>query len=242
MVFTMSVTTPDASPTSDADDQSPATGAVATADAAEVVLSVSDAAMETVLGIRGEEPDPSALGLRVEVTGANGTEYTYDLSFEELANVGDDHLTYLVGDLTVAIPLDSVDKLRGAELDLPRSAGQGGLVIRNPNRANPLAGIEVELTGDIAEKVTQLLEASINPALASHGGFTTLVGVDDDNNVYVTMGGGCQGCAASSITLRSGVEGAFRKEVPQLGAVLDETDHTSGVNPFFREMPAGMGM
>ncbi len=234
MVFTMSVTpntTPANSP-SEGPDQPDGTGAVATA-APELVLSVSDAAMETVLGIRGEEPDPSALGLRVEVTGANGTEYTYDLSFEELANVGDDHLTYQVGDLTIAVPHDSVDKLRGAELDLPRSAGQGGLVIRNPNRANPLAGVEVELTGDIAEKVTQLLEASINPALASHGGFTTLVGVDDDNNVYVTMGGGCQGCSASAATLTAGIKTSIMEAIPEVLDVIDATDHAAGENPFY---------
>lgn len=232
MVFTMTVS--DSTPSSD--ETTPAStepGSVATADAPGLVLAVSDAAMETVLGIRGEEPEPSALGLRVEVTGAKGTEYTYDLSFEELANVGDDHLTYQVGDLTVAIPLDSVDKLRGAELDLPRSAGQGGLVIRNPNRANPLAGVEVELTGDIAEKVTQLLEASINPALDSHGGFATLVGVDDDNNVYVTMGGGCQGCSASAMTLAEGIKTSIKDAIPEVLDVIDATDHAAGENPFY---------
>ncbi len=235
MVFTMSVT--QNSPFDGADQSSgadPSSGVVATADAPDLVLSVSDAAMETVLGIRAEEPDPSALGLRVEVTGANGTEYTYDLSFEELANIGDDHLTYQVGELTVAIPHDSVDQLRGAELDLPRSPGQGGLVIRNPNRANPLAGIDVELTGDIAEKVTQLLEASINPALASHGGFATLVGVDDDNNVYVTMGGGCQGCSASAATLTAGIKSSIKEAIPEVVDVIDATDHAAGENPFYR--------
>ena len=239
MVFTMSVTPNSPSDTVDQTADQPAAGddtrsAVATADAPEVVLSVSDAAMETELGIRAEEPDPSALGLRVEVTGAKGTEYTYDLSFEELANVGDDHLTYQVGELTVAIPHESVDKLRGAELDLPRSSGQGGLVIRNPNRANPLAGIEVELTGDIADKVTQLLEASINPALASHGGFATLVGVDEENKVYVTMGGGCQGCSASAATLTAGIKSSIMEAIPEVVDVIDATDHAAGENPFYR--------
>ena len=108
----------------------------------DLILAVSDAAMATVLGIRGEEPDPEALGLRVEVTGAKGSEYTYDLCFHELSALAEDDVTYLVDDLTVIIPADSVDALRGAELDLPRANGQGGLVIRNPNRADPLAGIE----------------------------------------------------------------------------------------------------
>lgn len=199
----------------------------------EVVLAVTDAALDSVLAIRAEEPDPSALGLRVEITGARGTEFTYDLSFEELQAVGDDHVRYTVGDLTVVIPADSVDRLRGAELDLPRTAGQGGLVIRNPNRADPLAGVDLELTGDVAEKVTQLLDGSINPALASHGGYAELVGVDDESNVYVTMGGGCQGCAASAATLRDGIRRSIKDAIPEVGEVIDATDHSAGENPFY---------
>ena len=200
---------------------------------ADVVLAVSEAAMSTVLGIRGEEPDPDALGLRVEVTGAQGTEYTYDLCFHELSALEDDDVTYLVEDLTVIIPGSSVEKLRGAELDLPRANGQGGLVIRNPNRSDPLAGIDVELSGDVAEQVAQLLEQSINPALASHGGYATLVGVDEDVNVYVIMGGGCQGCSASAATLKDGIRLSIMERIPEVREVVDATDHTAGENPFY---------
>jgi Fe/S biogenesis protein NfuA len=199
----------------------------------DVILAVSDAAMATVLGIRAEEPEPEALGLRVEVTGSKGSEYTYDLCFHELAAVAEDDVTYVVGELTVVIPADSADALRGAELDLPRSAGQGGLVIRNPNRADPLAGIQIELTGDIAEQVAQLLEQSVNPALASHGGYATLVGVDEDNNVYVTMGGGCQGCSASAATLKDGIRSSIMEHIPEVREVIDATDHAAGENPFY---------
>jgi Fe/S biogenesis protein NfuA len=211
----------------------PTTDNADVAEKSEVVLAVTDAAMDSVLAIRAEEPEPTTLGLRVEITGSTGTEYTYDLSFEELAGVGDDHVRYTVGELTVVIPADSVENLRGAELDLPRSAGQGGLVIRNPNRPNPLAGVELELTGDIADKVTQLLEGSVNPALAAHGGYTTLVGVDDDNNVYVTMGGGCQGCSASAATLTDGIRRSILDAIPEVTEVIDATDHSAGENPFY---------
>lgn len=199
----------------------------------DVIMAVSDDAMTTVLGIRAEEPDPDALGLRVEVTGSKGAEYTYDLCFHELSATEDDDVTYRVDDLTVIIPAASVDALRGAELDLPRAAGQGGLVIRNPNRADPLAGITVELTGDTAEKVAQLLEQSINPALASHGGYASLVGVDEDANVYVTMGGGCQGCSASAATLKDGIRSAIMEQIPEVREVIDATDHAAGENPFY---------
>ena len=202
-------------------------------DVAAVVMSVTDQAMETVLGIRNQEDAPETLALRVEITGSQGVEYTYDLSFEEISAAEPDDHRYTVGDLTVLIPAASVDRLSGSELDLPRSSGQGGLVIRNPNRPDPLAGIDVELSGELPEKVTQLLDQSVNPALASHGGFATLVGVDDDNNVYVTMGGGCQGCAASAATLREGIQRSIKEAIPEVAEVIDATDHAAGENPFY---------
>lgn len=200
----------------------------------DVVMSVTDAALETVLGIRAEEDHPDALGLRVEVTGVRGVEFTYDLSFEELDAIAADDVTYRVGDLTVIVPAGSVDRLRGAELDLPRTAAQGGLVIRNPNRPDPLAGVTVELSGDMAERVAQLLEQSINPALAAHGGYATLLGVDEEHRVYVTMGGGCQGCSASAATLSEGIRRSILEHVPEVVDVIDVTDHSAGENPFYR--------
>src|SRR6478736_7402295 len=172
-----------------------------------VPLRVSDAALVQVMSIMNAEDDPDALGLRVAVTGTRGVEYAYDLSFEERSEAADDDVIYNQGDLVVMIPADSVDALWGATLDLPSAEGQGGLVIRNPNRPDPLVGAEVELSGTVTERINQLLEQSINPALASHGGFASLVDVvdGDDGTVgtkaVVTMGGGCQGCAVSALTL-----------------------------------------
>jgi Fe/S biogenesis protein NfuA len=125
-----------------------------------------------------------------------------------------------------------VPKLLGATLDLP-SSDQPGLVLRNPNRPNPLAGQDIELTGTIEERVRQLLEQSINPALAAHGGFAVLERIEEDHRAIVTMGGGCQGCAVSAITLREGIEAAIKEAVPEITEVVDGTDHAAGENPYF---------
>jgi Fe/S biogenesis protein NfuA len=199
---------------------------------AATILEITPTAMETVLGIRSEEPDPDVLGLRVEVTGVKGPEYTYDLAFDELSAVAEDDVVELVGDLSVIVPASSVESLRGAVLDVPRTAGQGGLVIRNPNRPNPLAGVELHLEGTVAEQVQQLLEQSINPSLAAHGGYATLLGVEGDK-VYLTMGGGCHGCAMSALTLRQGIERSIKEAIPEVTDVIDATDHAQGENPFY---------
>jgi Fe/S biogenesis protein NfuA len=205
---------------------------VTSTDATEPVLEVTEGALASIIGIRDQEDDSETLALRVEVVGVNGADYAYDLGFEPKADsAADDHVFERDG-LTVVIPAESVAKLQGAVLDLPTHAGQAGLVIRNPNRPNPLAGVELELTGDLAEKVQQLLAEAINPSLASHGGYASLVGVED-TKVFLSMGGGCQGCALSAATLREGIQTAIREAIPEVTDIIDVTDHDAGENPYY---------
>jgi Fe/S biogenesis protein NfuA len=199
----------------------------------DLVLTVTEPALEKILEIRDGEDDPTSLALRVEVVGQEGREYAYDLGFEPVDDAAPgDHVSDQ-GGLKVVVPAGSIDQLRGATLDVPRNPGQGGLVIRNPNRPNPLLGAKLELTGDLAEKVQQLLAESINPSLAMHGGYASLVGVED-TKVFLTMGGGCQGCALSAATLREGIQVAIREAIPEVTEVIDVTDHEAGENPFYR--------
>jgi len=208
---------------------------MATEELTEQVISITDGALEKVMELRGGEPDPDTLGLRIEVVGVNGLEYAYDLAFEPLSARKDTDVTTHHGDLPVVVPAADVDKLRGATLDLPSSAGQGGLVLRNPNSPSPMAGAgtgPVELSGTIDEKVQQLLNQVINPAIASHGGFTELVAVEGDT-AYLRLGGGCQGCGLASVTLSQGIEQAIFEHLPEITRVMDVTDHAAGENPFF---------
>jgi Fe-S cluster biogenesis protein NfuA len=84
------------------------------------------------------------------------------------------------------------------------------------------------------EKVQYLLAHKINPGVAAHAGFVELIDVKD-NNVYIRLGGGCQGCGAADFTLRQGIEAIIRKEVPEILQVLDVTDHAAGLNPYYRQ-------
>ena len=198
----------------------------------EVVLTVTETAIAKILELREAEDDPADLALRIAVTGIRGPEYTYDLTFEPVTEATETDIVYNQGDLPVMVPADSMDSLQGATLDLPGTDGQGGLVLRNPNRPDPLAGIDLDLTGSTAEKVQQLLEQQINPGLAAHGGFAELKGVDGDK-VYVLMGGGCQGCAVSAMTLREGIAASITAAIPEITDVIDVTDHDAGENPYY---------
>ena len=197
------------------------------------VMSITPEAMEKVIEVRAEEEESEELALRISVTGVQGIDYSYDLAFIHSKDLTDSDLQWETNGLTIVVPEDSHTRLVGATLDIPSNSAQGGLVIRNPNRPNPLGDIEhLELTGDIPERVQQLLEQRINPALASHGGFATLIGVDGPK-AYITMGGGCQGCAMSQATLTEGIQSAILEAIPEITEVIDSTDHASGSNPFY---------
>jgi Fe-S cluster biogenesis protein NfuA len=92
---------------------------------------------------------------------------------------------------------------------------------------------------EVQKRLQSCVDLEINPGIASHSGVITLERVEG-NTIWITMGGGCQGCAASTITLRQGIHTSFRQAVPQIGAIYDATDHAAGENPFYSELPAGM--
>jgi Fe-S cluster biogenesis protein NfuA len=86
--------------------------------------------------------------------------------------------------------------------------------------------------GDLKWAIRELFERDINPAIAQHGGWVELIEVRR-NNVYLRLGGGCQGCGAADVTLKQGIEKAVRSLAPLVGEILDTTDHAAGRNPYY---------
>jgi Fe/S biogenesis protein NfuA len=87
-------------------------------------------------------------------------------------------------------------------------------------------------TPDLKTRVQELIDTMINPAVAGHGGYVELIDVQE-SRVYLQMGGGCQGCGAADVTLKSGIERLIKEELPEITEVLDTTDHASGSNPYY---------
>jgi Fe/S biogenesis protein NfuA len=196
------------------------------------VLAISPEAQQKVLDVRNAETEPETLALWVEVNGEANGAYTYLMEFRSVEELDDDVLVERDGDLAIAIPPDSVELLRGAML-----AFNGGMVMQNPNRPLPPGARVVDrpqadLSGEIPQRVIQVLEEQINPAIASHGGSAELVAVEN-SIAYLRLGGGCQGCGMASVTLSQGIEVAILDMVPEITEIVDVTDHGSGSNPYY---------
>ncbi len=88
-------------------------------------------------------------------------------------------------------------------------------------------------------QIQKLIDDEINPFVASHGGEIQLVDYLD-KNVYIEMLGGCQGCAASTATLKQGVERLLRESFgSDINEIIDVTDHSAGDNPYYGDSPFG---
>lgn len=99
-----------------------------------------------------------------------------------------------------------------------------------------MAATSPEATGNetLLAAVTTLLDTRANPAIAGHGGHISAEAVEN-GVVYLRMSGGCQGCAASAMTLRHGVETMLRAALPEIREIVDVTDHASGKSPFYQD-------
>ena len=91
-----------------------------------------------------------------------------------------------------------------------------------------------EQNDEVYVEVEALINRDVNPSIASHGGYVTLVRVVGDK-AYVTMGGGCQGCSASSVTLKRGVETMIVAKIDEIMEVVDITNHDAGINPYYKK-------
>lgn len=81
-------------------------------------------------------------------------------------------------------------------------------------------------------QIEKLLDKKIRPGLKTHNGNVELIDIDNDI-VFIKLLGGCQGCLASKMTLKNGIEKIIKQEYPEIIKVVDLTDHDSGENPYY---------
>ena len=197
------------------------------------LMNFSDEALERIIEIRDQEPGEDEYGLLIEITGVQGLQFGYSLSFVPLDEAEPSDHVERHGDLAGVIPAADPGNMTGARLAMSSNPMTPGLAIDNPNNPSPdIPDFDAgDLTGPIAERVQQVLEHQVNPAIAAHGGQASLVG-EENGVVYLQMGGGCQGCGMAAMTLRQGIERILREAIPEIVEIVDITDHQSGENPY----------
>jgi Fe/S biogenesis protein NfuA len=187
------------------------------------MLTISDAARDQLLKLM-EEKGLQDQVLRIAIRGIGPFGFQYEMGFMPAGECPAQDERLQANGIEVAVEAASRDKLQGSTLDFVEGPMQSGFKIENPN---PM------WDDPVAERVQRVLQEQINPSVAAHGGFITLLKVEDQV-AYIVMGGGCQGCGLANATLQQGVETAIKEAVPEIREVVDATNHAAGERPFYR--------
>jgi len=137
----------------------------------------------------------------------------------------------------VVISHDQITVNKSAQADWPVIGKSIGATIRShlaseDPAVSDAAWDNMPSSEELHDSVQQVLDTEVNPSIAGHGGVVTLIDVKD-NQVFIQMGGGCQGCGQAAVTLKFGIENSIRAAVPGVGDILDVTDHAAGRNPYY---------
>jgi Fe/S biogenesis protein NfuA len=203
----------------------------ATTRANESIVTFTPAARDRLLQILDQQGLRGKAALRIAIVGRSGSGFAYQMGLDADGQPEPTDVVQDAGEFKLLVQSDSAPKLTGATIDFEDQLMGGGFRIHNPNPVwdDPLAAA-----------IQELVDNSINPSVASHGGVVELVDVQD-NTVYLRLGGGCQGCGMVDVTLRQGIEVLVRREFPQVVGVVDVTDHAGGTSPYFQPAKGGTG-
>jgi len=169
-----------------------------------------------------------AVGIRVSAMNPGTPSADARLEFADAGDLLGDEWRVECAGFVLYVDSASVKFLDGAHIDISATATGSQLTIRAPN----IKGKAPDAESSLADQVMWLIESEINPQLASHKGKVSLDSIDADNVVYLRFGGGCHGCGMADVTLKQGIEKTMMAKIPQISAVRDATDHSSGSAPF----------
>lgn len=185
------------------------------------LLEVTKTAQDKIQDVIDAE-EVEVEGLRISIEGRSASDFQYSLGLA--TDTEEDDIVIEMDGFKVLVDAKSAPELEGAVIDYVEDLNSSGFKIENPNKPtwdNPKA-----------QKIQELIDERINPAVAAHGGQIELLNVEDDA-IYIHMGGGCQGCGMANATLKHGIEAMIQEVFPEIKQVIDSTDHASGTNPYY---------
>ena len=188
-------------------------------------LEVTDSAIAKISSVIESEEMPLDKTLfRLKISGQNSTEFEYQMGLEFREEEYTTAQSFFNLDkFDMIIDEKSLNSLNGSVIDYKEDLNAEGFVITNPN---------VPQRSEIEQKISDLLDTTVNPQIASHGGRVEVVRVEGEV-LYITMHGGCQGCSSSKYTLQYGVEQQIFSQFPEITRIDDLTEHEEGENPYY---------
>ncbi len=191
------------------------------------MVTITEAAKEKIIELI-DSSETKVKGLRLGAKAVSPLKVDFKMAFiAHDQDTSDDTVIEFDG-FNVYIDADSLANAEEASVDYVDGLMGSGFKVERPGVTPP------NVSGPVVDKIRQVIEERINPAVASHGGHVSLIDVKD-NAVYLQLGGGCQGCGMADVTLKQGIEVMIKEAVPEIEEIYDVTDHADGDNPYYQQ-------
>ncbi|TQV89608.1 Fe-S biogenesis protein NfuA [Aliikangiella coralliicola] len=191
------------------------------------MINITDTAQEHFSKLLSSQEEGT--GIRVFVVNPGTPHAECGVSYCPNDAVEKDDIKLEFGLFDAYVDEESVPYLEEAEIDFQTDDMGGQLTLRAPNaKARKVAD-----DAPAIDRIRYIIEAEINPQLASHGGQVALAEFTEEGTAVLQFGGGCQGCGMADVTLKDGIEKTLVEKVPEVKGVKDVTEHQLGENPYY---------
>ncbi len=111
------------------------------------------------------------------------------------------------------------ESLKEPLVQLIQTASVEEIISVDSKESNPSTLENLQQDADIVEKIKDILNKEIQPAVQMDGGFIQFDHYKD-GKVYVKLRGACSGCPSAEWTLKQGIEDRFKRDIPQILKVI----------------------
>ncbi|AXR04978.1 Fe-S biogenesis protein NfuA [Salinimonas sediminis] len=176
------------------------------------------------------EKQESGTNIRVFVVNPGTSSAECGVSYCPPNAVEDNDMRFEFNGFGAVVDEESAPYLEEAEIDYVTDQMGSQLTLKAPNaKARKVAD-----DAPLVERVTYMIEAEINPQLASHGGKVMLAEITEDGYAVLQFGGGCNGCSMVDVTLKEGIEKQMIEQFAgELKGVKDATEHQAGEHSYY---------
>ena len=189
------------------------------------MITITETATQK-LGEYVADAGPDCRGVRVRAIRVGRYTFRYQMQLVREQDLTEGDVEIAADGCTVYLDPQTAEWMEGATVDyLTLDSGEGFQI------DNPAAAPAWE--DPVARRVQEVIDAKVLPVVGAHGGWVELDRIEG-STAFLRLGGGCQGCASASFTLKEGIEKVIVAEVPEIEQVVDETNHTPGSQPHYR--------
>lgn len=192
------------------------------------MITISEQAEEHFGKLLSKQGEGTHIRVFVVNPGTSGAEC--GVSYCPPDAVEDNDIRLNFNGFDAVIDEESAPFLEEAEIDFVTDQMGSQLTLKAPNaKARKLAD-----DAPLVERINHMIEAEVNPNLASHGGKVSLMEVTEDGIAVLQFGGGCNGCSMVDVTLKDGIEKQMLAEFSgELTGVRDATEHQAGEHSYY---------